>query len=332
LLHIFISISQFKIECEYAKLSNTPEVGDSNPRARILVCIPAYNEATSIADIIKRAAKYVYETIVYDDGSVDNTVEVARAAGATVIRNPKNKGYGFAISTLIAAALERDADIMVTLDSDGQHNPDEIPEIIIPILSEGFDIVIGSRFLRSNDHKIPSYRSIGIKTLTKLTQAASYEHLTDAQSGFRAYSKNALSKLDLLEEGMAVSSEILLRAKEENLLVKEVPITVDYNVKEPSTHNPVSHGGGVLYHLIHFISLRHPLAFYGTPGIAFVTAAVVLLYYGMMVYGSSRHSSVEYIVSSVGFGIVGVVLLATGAILYSITALLKGKLKGVGQQ
>lgn len=304
-------------------------IEDSKRRIRIIVCIPAYNEATSIADIIKRAANYAYETIVYDDGSVDNTSEVARAAGATVIRNPKNKGYGAAIWTLMGAAIKSDADIMVTLDSDGQHNPDELPGLINPILNEGFDIVIGSRFLKHGDeqHKIPTYRSIGIKTVTKLAQAASYNHLTDAQSGFRAYNKTALSKLDLVEEGMAVSTEILLKAKEENLLVKEVPITVDYNVKEPSTHNPISHGAGVVYHLIQFISLRHPLAFYGIPGITFVVIAITFLNYGMMVYGSSRHSSVEYVVASVGFGVVGVVLLVTGAILYTITALLKGKIK-----
>ena len=297
--------------------------------AQVLVCIPAYNEATSIADIIKRAAKYASEIIVYDDGSVDNTQEVASAAGATVIRNPKNKGYGVAISTLVAAARKRDADIMVTLDSDGQHNPDEIPEILSPILEDGFDLVIGSRFLRhtNEQHKIPAYRSFGIKTVTKFTQAASYNHLTDAQSGFRAYSKNALSKLNLLEEGMAVSTEILLIAKEQNLHVKEVPITVYYNVKEPSTHNPVSHGVGILYHVIQYVSLRHPIAFYGIPGTTFIIIAILFLNYAMMVYGSSRHSSVEYIVTSVGFGVVGVVLLATGAILYSITALLKGRIK-----
>ncbi len=313
----------------YNTTTNSPRNEDLTQRARILVCIPAYNEAISIADIIKRASNYAYEIIVYDDGSVDNTAEVAKAAGATVIRNVKNKGYGHAISTLVATARKRNAEIMVTLDSDGQHNPDEIPEIIEPILNEEFDIVIGSRFLadKSKQHKIPAYRNVGIKTITSFAKAASYNHLTDAQSGFRAYNTNALSKLNLLEEGMAVSTEILLRAKEENLLVKEVPITIEYNVKEPSTHNPVSHGAGVLYRLIQFVSLRHPLAFYGLPGIAFVIIAVILLNYGMMVYGSSRHSSVEYIVSSVGFGVVGIVLLSTGAILYTITALLKGRIK-----
>lgn len=303
---------------------------DSAQRFRILICIPAYNEAESIGPIIKRAANYGSQVIVYDDGSVDDTAKVAKHAGAIVISSPKNSGYGAAIKTLFAAARERNADIMVTIDSDGQHNPDEIPQIIDPIIEGGTDIVIGSRYLGEKNkqiNKVPSYRSLGIKTITRVTQVASYSRLTDAQSGFRAYSKNVLSKIRLSEKGMAISTEILLKAREENFILREVPISIDYDVKDPSSHNPVSHGAGVLYSLVQFISLRHPLAFYGIPGIAFLVVAVGLLNYGLMVYGASRHSSVEYIVSAVGLGVVGVVLLATGAILYTITALLKGKLK-----
>jgi len=294
------------------------------------VCIPAYNEVMSISTIVKKAANYASEVIVYDDGSTDNTAEVAKDAGAIVIRSRKNRGYGVAITRLFEAALEKDADVMVTIDSDGQHDPVEIPRILEPISNEGYDIVVGSRFLGNNNSsqlKIPSYRNLGIKTITRFTEAASYNGITDAQSGFRGYSKNALSKISLFEDGMAVSTEIILRAREKNLAIKEVPVSINYDVEEPSTHNPVSHGAGVLYSIIQFISLRHPLAFYGLPGIVFLITAVALLNYGMMVYGSHRHSSVEYIVSSVGFGVVGIVLLATGAILYTITALLKGRIK-----
>lgn len=304
---------------------------NSEEKPRILICIPAYNEARSIAEIIKKAANYASEVIVYDDGSTDNTANVADAAGATVIRNRKNRGYGVAIRRLFDAAGEKDADVIITLDSDGQHNPDEIPQIAWPILNERFDIVVGSRFLRDDNkqqqNKIPTYRNLGIKTITRLTQSASYSKVTDAQSGFRAYSTNALSKISLFEDGMAVSTEILLRAREKNLQIKEVPISVNYDIEDPSTHNPISHGAGVVYSIVQFVSLRHPLAFYGIPGIAFLIIAVAMLNYGMMVYGSHRHSSVEFIVSAVGFGVVGVVLLATGAILYTIIALLKGRIK-----
>src|SRR5919108_4557357 len=115
-------------------------------KAKMVVTIPAYNEARAIGEIIQRAKNYANEVIVYDDGSTDNTYEVAKAAGATVIRNPSNKGYGVAIKTLFHTAREKNADIVITLDSDSQHNPDQIPRFIEPILRDGFDIIIGSRF------------------------------------------------------------------------------------------------------------------------------------------------------------------------------------------
>jgi len=299
------------------------EHGRSN---RILVCVPAYNEANRISDIINRSKKYANEIIVYDDGSTDNTEQIAISAGATVIRSPENKGYGVAIRSLFQAAKEKGADIMITLDSDGQHNPDQIPPLI-ESLKQGFDLVIGSRFLRSGDkEKVPKFRSFGIKTITKLTQAASYKDITDSQSGFRAYNKNALSKINLYEDGMAVSTEILLRAGEKKLLVAEVPITINYDTKDTSTHNPVTHGVGVLYSVFQFISLRHPLAFYGLPGIALLGFAAYFLKHALNLFSQTGYVSTNLILISVGIAVVGVVLLATAAIVYTLIALLKGKI------
>ena len=294
---------------------------------KILVCIPAFNEAGTIAEIIRKSRKYSDNIIVYDDGSTDNTCEVARSAGATVIRNPENKGYGVAIRSLFQAAKEKDADIMVTLDSDGQHDPDQIAEVIEP-LKQGFDIVIGSRFLKSDGkQKVPRYRSFGIKTITKLTQAASYNGITDSQSGFRAYNKNALSKINLFEDGMAVSTEILLRASEKKLLMTEVPITVRYDMKDRSTHNPVTHGISVAYSVFQFISLRHPLAFYGVPGIALLGIAAYFMKNALDLFAKTEYVSTNMILIAVGIAVVGVVLLATAAIVYTLIALLKGKIK-----
>ena len=298
---------------------------NSTEDARILVCIPAFNEARSIAEIISKAKKYASGVIIYDDGSADDTPDVAESAGATVIRNPENKGYGVAIRSLFQAAKEQDADIMITLDSDGQHDPDQIPQVIEP-LKQGFDIVIGSRFLkRDGKQKIPRYRSFGIKTITRLTQAASYNSLTDSQSGFRAYNKNALSKINLFEDGMAVSTEILLRASEKKLLATEVPITINYDIKDTSTHNPISHGIRVAYSVFQFVSLRHPLAFYGLPGIVLLGIAAFFMRHALTLFSESGYVSTNLILISVGIAVVGVVLLATAAILYTLIALLKGK-------
>jgi glycosyltransferase involved in cell wall biosynthesis len=295
---------------------------------RILVCIPAFNEAKTIEDIIMKSKKHADGVIVYDDGSTDNTYDLAKSSGATVIKSPKNTGYGAAIRALFQAAKDQNADVMITLDSDGQHNPDQIPVLIEPLLKQGVDLVIGSRFLNRNDkERVPRYRSFGIKTITKLTQSASYGRITDAQSGFRAYNKNALSKINLFEDGMAVSIEILLRAKEKNLLTTEVPISINYDVKDTSTHNPISHGVGVLYSVLQFISLRHPLAFYGLPGIALLGVAAFFLRNALHLFSTTGYVSTNMILISVGIAVVGVVLLATAAIVYTLVALLKDRIK-----
>jgi glycosyltransferase involved in cell wall biosynthesis len=301
----------------------------SDQDARILVCIPAFNEAKNISDIVNGCKKYADEVLVYDDGSKDDTQQLAVLAGATVIRSPENKGYGVAIRSLFNAAKQKSADIMVTLDSDGQHNPDEIPAMIGK-LKQGFDIVIGSRFLKNDDkEKVPKFRSFGIKTITRLTQAASYKAITDSQSGFRAYNKNALSKINLYEDGMAVSTEILLRASEKKMLVAEVPITVNYALKHTSTHNPISHGVGVLYSVLQFVSLRHPLAFYGLPGIVLLGIAAYFIKHALNLFSQTGYVSTNLILVSIGIAVVGVVLLATAAILYTLIALLKGRVNNV---
>lgn len=218
--------------------------------------------------------------------------------------------------------------MLVTIDGDGQHDPDQLPELLDLIRTDQADIVIGSRFLSLSDRqKIPKYRSIGIRTITKLTQVASYRDITDAQSGFRAYNRKAISQIDLFEDGMAISTEILLRAKDRGLVIKETPITIKYDVEDSSSRNPLSHGIGVLYSVFQFISLRHPFWFYGLPGLVLLGFSAFFTNNALELYSSTKYISTNLILVSVGSAVVGVVLLATGAILYTITALLKGKLK-----
>ena len=295
---------------------------------KIIVCVPAYNEARHIENIVRDAKPYCTEVIVCDDGSVDNTGELARAAGATVIRHESNRGYGAAIKTLFNTAKIRNADIMITFDSDGQHDPHEIPKIVEPILKQEADIVIGSRFLTADDKKkVPSYRSFGIKTITKFVNAASYDHITDSQNGFRAYGRNAISKLDLYDDGMAISTEILIKAKENNLTIKEVPITVTYDVEDASTHSPISHGASVMNSVIQFISLRHPLSFYGLTGIVCLIMGISFMSVALELFSRTRYVSTPSILISATFVITGIVMLATGVILYTMKALIRGKIK-----
>jgi glycosyltransferase involved in cell wall biosynthesis len=295
---------------------------------KIVICIPAYNEAESVAKIVERAKKYASEVIVYDDGSEDNTGQIAKASGATVLHGSRNKGYGAALCTLFRTARKINADIMVTLDSDGQHDPDQIPGVLEPLIKGHCDIVIGSRFINpENKLKVPKYRSFGIRTITRVTCAASYSNITDAQSGFRAYNKKALTEIDIFEEGMEVSTEILLRAKEKNLRIAEVPIRVNYGLLNTSTHNPLIHGLKLILHVIQYVSLRHPLLFYGLPGIVLLLAASFFTSNALELFSQTRYVSTNMILVAIGLALIGVILLATGAIVYTLIALFKGKIK-----
>ena len=128
--------------------------------ARIIICIPAYNEAKSVGDIIQKAKNYATEVMVYDDGSLDNTNYVAKEPLVLLLFDNQPIKDMAPIKTLFQMACEgKNADIMVTLDADGQHNANQIYDIIEPILNNGFDIVIGSRFLRDQDkNEVPAYR------------------------------------------------------------------------------------------------------------------------------------------------------------------------------
>jgi glycosyltransferase involved in cell wall biosynthesis len=291
---------------------------------KIIVCIPAYNEEKNIASIVRRARDHANEVIVCDDGSSDDTAKFAKQEGAFVIVHPKNFGYGKTVRTLFQSALERKADIIVTLDSDGQHDPEQIPSVVEPILKNGFDIVIGSRFIDQKDGiKVPYYRSFGIKTITKLTKQASYKNLTDAQSGFRGYSRHAIESINLVEDGMQISTEILLRAGSKKLTITEVPIRINYDLKNTSTHNFLSHGMGVFFSVIQFISLRHPLIFYGLPGIALLALSGYYAYSALELFSATKFISINMILLSITATIIGIILLTTGSILFTISIMLR---------
>lgn len=153
-----------------------------------IAAMPAYNEAHVIAEVILGCKKYVDNVIVVDDGSSDNTAEVAKSAGGYVVKHEVNKGYGAALKSCFKLAREFNADVMIIMDSDGQHNPDEIPRLLEP-LKHGADLVIGSRFINGNGKNVPAYRKVGMKILDIATYLAGGILVTDSQSGFRAYGK-----------------------------------------------------------------------------------------------------------------------------------------------
>lgn len=235
---------------------------------KLSVVIPAYNEAKTIADVVRGSAKYADEVIVVDDGSSDNTSFVAKAAGAKVLRLPKNRGYGAALSVGLATAALDDADLIVYLDGDGQHDPEEIPDICAPVLRGTADLVIGSRFMKKggNDNT-PRYRTVGQNALTKATNVGMNIKVTDSQSGFRCLTKKVALSMDLTDEGMGFSSEMVRAASKLGLRVTEVPITCRYEGLDTSTHSPMKHGTSVLTTILRSIRDDHPLLYFGVGGI-----------------------------------------------------------------
>jgi glycosyltransferase involved in cell wall biosynthesis len=290
---------------------------------KITIGIPAYNEEDNIADIITKLKSITDSIIVCDDGSSDMTAEISRNLGVIVISHGNNRGYGSAINTLFQKAVEIESDVLVTFDADGQHRIEDIPKLLKLIEKNGADIVIGSRFLK-NESDVPNYRKIGIKMITGVTNASINQKLTDAQSGFRAYSKQVLVEISPSEMGMGISTEILIKASSKGLKISEVPITILYP-GNTSTHNPVSHGTSVLISTIKFTAIEHPLKFYGIPSLIFLAIGLIFTYFAIDFYIEFGRLSTNLTLVGAGTILIGVVLLITAILLYSLVNVVREK-------
>ena len=289
--------------------------------------MPAYNEEKNIAALIAKLQKSSYSVIVCNDGSTDMTGTIAEQMGAIVINHKQNLGYGAAIRSLFDKAREFAFDVLVTFDADGQHNSEDIPQVIEPLRNGEADIVIGSRFQGKEKTIMPKYRELGIKVITKLANTSADNKIKDAQSGFRGYSKKVLQNIYPLESGMGVSTEILLKASKNNFKIVEVPITVGYG-DQTSTHNPVSHGFSVVLSTMKFISIDHPLKFYGIPGLSFLAIGLFFIVWTLQAFSETRIIITNLALIGTSSTILGIILLVTAIMLFSMVIVVREKRSG----
>ena len=282
-----------------------------------VACIPAFNEEGVIGDMIKDTLSFVDSVVVCDDGSSDNTSLEAKEFGALVIKHNENKGKGAALRTLFDHVKHSNAEIVVTIDGDGQFLPNEIKKLIKPIQDNLADVVVGYRFDDSDE--MPSYRKFGNKILDHATNIVTNLPIRDTQSGFRAYSKKAIEQIEFSNDGFTADSEILINAAEHGLRISEEKITVIYDTgHKTSTKNPVSHAGGVLGSLIEIILVKHPLKYLGIPGILVVLLGLGFLSNTISIYNETLELPISFALISIAVLTLGILLLLSSGILFAI--------------
>lgn len=302
-------------------------LGNSQPNGTkpfIVAGMPMYNEEETIGSVVFQAMAYVDAVICIDDGSSDSSARIAEKCGAKVIRHRVNRGYGGALKSLFIAAKEMNADALIVLDSDGQHEPSDIPKLLQPIRDNEADFVIGSRFVDGGGGTdMPAYRRLGIKVITAASNLSRDITIKDTQSGFRAFSRNAIEKLRFDSEGMELSLEMLEDAHEKNLAIREIPTVIRYDVPKGSNFTAVSHGFTVLSWALLSLSQKKPLLVLGIPGLGLLATGAAM---GLNLANGVTGEIDGYIgsgLTAIWIGVLGLSLMATGLVLQSARGFLR---------
>ena len=280
--------------------------------ADIVAVIPAYNEEKTIAKVILEAGKFVNKVIIVDDGSTDFTGEIAERMGAVTLHHKANEGKGAALRTGVDYAKKEHFDILVTLDADSQHDPNDIPKVVEPLVQKSADIVIGTRTMDS--HVMPRERIAGNKIFDAISNKNG-ENIRDTQSGFRAYTFDALSKIKFIENGMAVESQTFLDAVKAGLNIKEVPVYTTYD-GVAMKRSRVRHFSQVLDYLITRTLADSPLLYLGLPGIIAIIIGIIA---GLRVVAIFLNTQLI----AAGTGLIAVTLVIIGSVLIVASIVIK---------
>jgi glycosyltransferase involved in cell wall biosynthesis len=289
------------------------------PSPTIIAVIPAYNEERFIGSVVLKALQYVDIVIVVDDGSLDDTAEIAKNAGAVVVQHQTNRGKGAALNSGFAKARALGAQVVALLDGDGQHRPDDIPKLVRPVLEQDVDMVVGSRYLELKS-RIPLYRRVGQYIITALTNISSGISSTDSWSGYRAFSRRALERIYFHESGWGVDPEFQFKASELDLNVVEVPIVAIY--EEKAKRNPIPHGLKTLNAILRLIGQHRPLLFFSGTGFLILLAGFITGLWVVAVYDATQALAIGTTLICLLLCIVGTLTLFTGFILHSTRGLI----------
>jgi polyprenyl-phospho-N-acetylgalactosaminyl synthase len=232
-----------EITCASVVPPHTVQVGRGAPRLGIVIA--AYNEGQALGDVVS-ALRGAHDTIiVVDDGSSDDTADVANAAGAHVLRHPINLGQGAALQTGIDYALQLGCAYIVTFDADGQHDPREIESLIAPLAAGRADVALGTRFLGKTVN-MPRAKAITLWLAVKFTRMTTGLRVTDTHNGFRAFTRAAAQKLRIRQDRMAHASEILDQIASLALRYEEVPVTITYTTYSMAKGQRIINSVGIL--------------------------------------------------------------------------------------
>jgi len=243
---------------------------------KLIIYIPAYNEEENIQRVLAALPTKLegigeVATLVVDDGSTDRTVELAQGAAAAIIKHYKNRGVGAAFRSSVQYALENNADILVSIDADGQFSPGEIPALIKPILDGEANMVIGNRFHNGKPVDMPGIKFWGNKQVTRIVSSITGQKFTDVSCGFRAYDREALLRLNVFGD-FTYTHESILSLVYQGLRVVEMPVTVRYDANRKSkVAGSISNYAWQTSKIMLRVLLNYrPLRVFGTTGIILI--------------------------------------------------------------
>jgi len=288
-----------------------------------LAVIPCYNEAATIGTVVLKTKHHVDKVLVVDDGSEDDTAKIAIDAGAVVISHKKNVGKSSAIKTGFKYSIKNNFKYVITIDGDGQHNPDEIPNVLNDVINNGHDISIGTRFGFSTE--MPGWRKIGKRVLDYATSFGSGGNVTDSQCGFRAFNHKAIKYITpkLNGEAFNVESEQLIVANDSGLKVGKTRVMCKYKGLDTSTKNPTSHGFSVLKYVLWLVAERRPMLFITVPGFIMVILGLIFGIYTLQYYNQTHVFPIAYAILVSILLIIGVIGMFMGLVLNVLPHIIK---------